>query len=185
MAGFSALKLTRSLMLPIHVSGCDRALPELRYGWGVFDGIINKRTRVVVSKDNDDLFLFVNSGGAFAASQRGRETEIGVYHCLRRQLPPAKHRRKGAAIRVTFGAVARSQAAQRSLHFVPTAPGVWRRTRPALISSVDSLLKAPLHRRAVLRETRYVRVSVEDVSKRGFQRIEPAFILSPQLRRVG
>ena len=63
---------------PFHVSGCLRALPELRYGWGVFGGTINKRTRAVVSQDNDDLFLFVNCGGAFAASQRGRETEIGV-----------------------------------------------------------------------------------------------------------
>ena len=61
---------------PFHVSGCLRALPELRYGWGVFDGTINKRTRAIVSQDNDDLFLFVNSGGVFAASQRGRETEI-------------------------------------------------------------------------------------------------------------
>jgi AraC-like DNA-binding protein len=63
---------------PFRVSGCLRALPELRYGWGVFDGTVNKRTRAIVSKDNDDLFLFVNSGGVFGASQRGRETEIGV-----------------------------------------------------------------------------------------------------------
>lgn len=63
---------------PFHVSGCLRALPELRYGWGAFGGTINRRTRAVVSQDNDDLFLFVNSGGTFAASQRGRETEIGA-----------------------------------------------------------------------------------------------------------
>ncbi len=63
---------------PFRVSGCLRALPELRYGWGVFDGTVNRRTRAIVSKDNDDLFLFVNSGGVFGASQRGRETEIGV-----------------------------------------------------------------------------------------------------------
>jgi len=63
---------------PFHVYGCLRALPELRYGWGVFGGTINRRTRAVVSKDNDDLFLFVNSGGTLAASQRGRESEIGV-----------------------------------------------------------------------------------------------------------
>ena len=60
---------------PFHVSGCLRALPELRYGWGTFGGTVNKRTRSLVSQDNDDLFLFVNSAGVFGASQRGRETE--------------------------------------------------------------------------------------------------------------
>lgn len=63
---------------PFHVYGCLRALPELRYGWGVFGGTINRRTRAIVSQDNDDLFLLLNSGGVLAASQRGRECEVGV-----------------------------------------------------------------------------------------------------------
>jgi AraC-like DNA-binding protein len=63
---------------PFRGSACLRVLPELRFGWGALGGTINRRTRAIVSKDNDDLFLFVNTGGAFAASQFGRETEIGV-----------------------------------------------------------------------------------------------------------
>jgi AraC-like DNA-binding protein len=63
---------------PFQGSACLRVLPELRFGWGALGGTISKRTRSIVSRDNDDLFLFVNSGGAFAASQCGRELEIGV-----------------------------------------------------------------------------------------------------------
>jgi AraC-like DNA-binding protein len=44
----------------------------------LLDGTLSRRTQTIVSQDNDDLFLFVNSGGAFAASQRGEETEIAV-----------------------------------------------------------------------------------------------------------
>jgi AraC-like DNA-binding protein len=63
---------------PFRGSACLRALPDLRYGRGVLGGTLNRRTRSLVAQDNDDLFLFVNSGGTFAASQRGRETEIGA-----------------------------------------------------------------------------------------------------------
>lgn len=63
----------------------------------------------------------------------------------------------------------------------PAAPN-WADAR---LRSVDSMLKAPLHRRAVLLKIRHIRVSLEDVSERGFQRIEPSLIMSPQLRRVG
>jgi AraC-like DNA-binding protein len=55
---------------------CLRVLPELRFGWGALGGTVGKRTRAIVSRDNDDLFLFVNSGGTFAASQCGRQIEI-------------------------------------------------------------------------------------------------------------
>jgi len=63
---------------PFRGSACLRALPDLRFGCGSLDGTFNRRTRAIVSRDNDDVFLFVNSGGAFAASQRGREAEIAV-----------------------------------------------------------------------------------------------------------
>lgn len=63
---------------PFRVAGCLRVLPELRFGWGTLGGTINKRTRTLVSQDDDDLFLFVNSGGKLAASQCGREAEIGI-----------------------------------------------------------------------------------------------------------
>ena len=63
---------------PFQGSACLRVLPDLRFGWGALGGTISRRTRSIVSHDNDDLFLFVNSGGAFAASQCGREIEIGV-----------------------------------------------------------------------------------------------------------
>jgi AraC-like DNA-binding protein len=48
----------------------------MRYGWGALGATISKRTRAIVSRDNDDLFLFVNSGGTFAASRCGRQIEI-------------------------------------------------------------------------------------------------------------
>lgn len=63
---------------PFRGSAYLRALPELRFGWGALDGIISKRARANVSHDNDDLFLFVNVGGRFSASQCGREVDIGV-----------------------------------------------------------------------------------------------------------
>jgi AraC-like DNA-binding protein len=63
---------------PFRGSACLRALPDLRFGHGLLDGTLNRRTSAIVSQDNDDFFLFVNSGGAFAASQRGQETEIAV-----------------------------------------------------------------------------------------------------------
>jgi AraC-like DNA-binding protein len=63
---------------PFQGAACLRVLPELRFGWGALGGTISRRTRTIVSHDNDDLFLFINSGGAFVASQCGREVEIGV-----------------------------------------------------------------------------------------------------------
>lgn len=63
---------------PFRGSACLRALPEMRYGWGVLGGTVNRRTRTLVAQDNDDLFLFVNSGGTLAVSQRRRETEIAA-----------------------------------------------------------------------------------------------------------
>jgi AraC-like DNA-binding protein len=61
---------------PFQGRACLRVLPEMRYGWGALGGAISRRTRSIVSRDNDDLFLFVNSGGTFAASQCGRQIEI-------------------------------------------------------------------------------------------------------------
>lgn len=63
---------------PYHGSACLRVLPELRFGWGELGGTLNKRTRAIVAEDNDDLFLFVNTGGTLVASQLGRETQVGV-----------------------------------------------------------------------------------------------------------
>lgn len=63
---------------PFRGKACLRALPDLRFGWGVLGGTVNRRTRAIAAQDNDDLFLFVNSGGVFGASQRGRDTEVGV-----------------------------------------------------------------------------------------------------------
>jgi len=63
---------------PFRGSACLRVLPELRFGWGALDGAVSKRSRTIVSRDNDDLFLFVNAGGKFSASQCGREVEVGV-----------------------------------------------------------------------------------------------------------
>jgi AraC-like DNA-binding protein len=63
---------------PFRGSACLRVLPELRFGHGTLGATLNKRTRTMVAQDNDDLVLFVNSGGTFSASQRGRETEIPV-----------------------------------------------------------------------------------------------------------
>src|SRR5690242_20797232 len=54
-----------------------RVLPELRFGWGALDGTIGKRTRSIVSNDNDDLLLFVNCGAAFSALHGSREVEVG------------------------------------------------------------------------------------------------------------
>lgn len=53
-----------------------RVLPDLRFGWGALDAAIGKRTRSIVSSDNDDLVLFVNTGGAFTALHRGAEVEV-------------------------------------------------------------------------------------------------------------
>jgi len=63
---------------PFRGSACLRVLPELRFGWGALDGTISKRARTIISRDNDDLFLFVNVAGRFSASQRGREVDVGV-----------------------------------------------------------------------------------------------------------
>jgi len=63
---------------PFRGSACLRALPDLRFGRGILGGTVNRRTRAMAAQDNDDLFLFVNSGGVFGASQRGRDTEVGV-----------------------------------------------------------------------------------------------------------
>jgi AraC-like DNA-binding protein len=63
---------------PFQGSACLRVLPELRFGWGALGGTSSRRTRAIVSRDNDDLFLFVNAGGAFSASQCGRETDIAA-----------------------------------------------------------------------------------------------------------
>jgi AraC-like DNA-binding protein len=62
---------------PFSGSACLRVLPELRFGWGALGGTRNRRTRTIVARDDDDLFLFVNTGGRLSASQHGRETEIG------------------------------------------------------------------------------------------------------------
>jgi AraC-like DNA-binding protein len=63
---------------PFCGSACLRALPELRFGWGALGGTRYRRTRTMVAQDDDDLFLIVNTGGTFSASQLDREAEIGT-----------------------------------------------------------------------------------------------------------
>lgn len=53
-----------------------RVLPDLRFGWGALDSTIGKRTRSIVSQDNDDLVLFVNCGAAFSAVNAMAEVEV-------------------------------------------------------------------------------------------------------------
>src|ERR1700733_6437514 len=53
---------------PFRGAPCLRVLPGCRCGWGTLDGTISERTRTIASRDNDDLFLFVNAEGAFSAS---------------------------------------------------------------------------------------------------------------------
>jgi AraC-like DNA-binding protein len=53
-----------------------RVLPDVRFGWGALDGTIGRRTRSIVSQDNDDVFLFVNCGGTFTALRGGEEVEV-------------------------------------------------------------------------------------------------------------
>lgn len=63
---------------PFEGSACLRVLPGLRFGGGSLGGTLNTRTRRIAAQDNDDLFLFINTGGTFAVSQCGREVEIPV-----------------------------------------------------------------------------------------------------------
>lgn len=58
---------------PFEVDAYARILPGLRFGWGRLDASINRRTREIVARDNDDFFLLVNLDDSFQLSQRRRE----------------------------------------------------------------------------------------------------------------
>src|SRR4051812_20790245 len=55
---------------PFQGMACLRALPDLRFGAGAFDGFVSRRSRAIVSQENGDLFLIVNAGGACSVSRR-------------------------------------------------------------------------------------------------------------------
>lgn len=50
-----------------------RALSEMRYGWGAVGASTYGRPREIVARDNDDLMLFMNLGGAFDVRHGVRE----------------------------------------------------------------------------------------------------------------
>jgi AraC-like DNA-binding protein len=53
-----------------------RVLPDIRFGWGTVGASTYNRTRDVVAKDNDDLFLFMNLGGSLVANDARQEIEL-------------------------------------------------------------------------------------------------------------
>ena len=61
---------------PFQISARLRVLPDMRFGWGTLGPSHYSRTPDVVAADNDDLVLFMNLAGSFAAMHHGRELAL-------------------------------------------------------------------------------------------------------------
>jgi AraC-like DNA-binding protein len=53
-----------------------RALPGIRFGMAVFGPCVSRRTRDIVTADNDDSYLVINTEGSFSISQANTETVL-------------------------------------------------------------------------------------------------------------
>jgi len=61
---------------PFHVEAYMRALPGIRFGWGLFSPSLHTRGRDIVAADNDDYFFLLNLEGRFLAGQHQREVSL-------------------------------------------------------------------------------------------------------------
>lgn len=61
---------------PFEVVANARLMPDFRFGWGRFGPSVNRRTRDIVARDNDDFFLLINREGSLALEQRDREVML-------------------------------------------------------------------------------------------------------------
>ncbi|HTQ14826.1 MAG TPA: AraC family transcriptional regulator [Rhizomicrobium sp.] len=62
---------------PFQVDASLRALPDFRFGVGLFGPSLSRRTAELVQADNDDVYVLVNLEGPFTVSLAGNDMPLG------------------------------------------------------------------------------------------------------------